>query len=127
MQKIRKYILLTLILVFALSLIGCSSKDVSQGSPLPEDQTPEPAEHQEPIEEPQREEPLVDPASVNANEAGQIMILEWHVIGEKEGRWARTYTNFRKDLETLYEKGYRLVSLRDVVTNNIQVEAGILL
>ena len=52
------------------------------------------------------------------------MVLEWHVIGEKEGRWARTYENFRKDLETLYERGYRLVSLRDVLNNNISTEAG---
>jgi hypothetical protein len=108
-------------LAFAILITGCSSKTEPDSSNLNSFEKEEPREQ---IVEPEPEEPQVDPASVKANEAGEIMILEWHVIGEKEGRWARTYTNFRKDLETLYEKGYRLVSLRDVVTNNIQVEAG---
>jgi len=106
-------------------LTGCSTKS-TQGQVSGPDVAKQEEPSVEPVEEsqPEPEKPKVDPALVNANEAGQIMILEWHVIGEKEGRWARTYTNFRKDLETLYEKGYRLVSLRDVITNNIQVEAG---
>jgi hypothetical protein len=36
----------------------------------------------------------------------------------------RTADNFRKDLKVLYDKGYRLVSLRDYIENNIKVEAG---
>jgi hypothetical protein len=127
LKKSTRYIFAVIFLVFALSLVACSTDAVSEGQPNPAEETPKLEETNDNSgEEPQSEleENKVDPASVKANEAGQIMILEWHVIGEKEGRWARTYTNFRKDLETLYEKGYRLVSLRDVVTNNIQVEAG---
>ncbi|NLW23678.1 MAG: polysaccharide deacetylase family protein [Clostridia bacterium] len=82
------------------------------------------APSEDPVSSPNEEETQIDLAEIKANEAGQIMILEWHVIGEKEGRWSRTYDNFRKDLETLYARGYRLVSLRDVATNNIAVEAG---
>ncbi|MFZ5942904.1 MAG: polysaccharide deacetylase family protein [Bacillota bacterium] len=114
-------------LIFALFISGCGT-EVSKNPPLDSGKsedtsqsTPEPVISPE-IQEPKEEK--IDPVQVKANEAGQIMILEWHVIGEKEDRWARTYTNFRKDLETLYAKGYRLVSLRDVVTNNINIEAG---
>lgn len=126
MQLKSRYILMAIFLVIVLVIIGCSTKTVQEerreGSDSYENEKPNLEQTVEP--ESKQETPKVDPALVKANEAGQIMILEWHVIGEKEGRWARTYTNFRRDLETLYEKGYRLVSLRDVVTNNIQVEAG---
>ena len=34
------------------------------------------------------------------NEAGKIMVLMYHNIGEPEAEWVRTPANFRKDLET---------------------------
>ncbi|MFZ7103559.1 MAG: polysaccharide deacetylase family protein [Peptococcaceae bacterium] len=114
-------------LVIVLLAAGCSGKppeDTKASDSNPGSKQEDPA-GQEPVSPPQEpREAKIDPAEIKANEAGQIMILEWHVIGEKEERWARTYTNFRRDLETLYEKGYRLVSLRDVVTNNISIEPG---
>lgn len=66
---------------------------------------------------------LVD-LSLNPNEAGEVMILMYHNIGDKEAEWTRTPENFRKDLLTLYEKGYRPVSLRDYVNNNMDIEEG---
>jgi len=62
--------------------------------------------------------------SLKPNEAGQIMVLMYHNIGEEEAEWVRTPENFKKDLKTLYEKGYRPISLSDYVNNNIDVEAG---
>lgn len=62
--------------------------------------------------------------SLKPNEAGQIMVLMYHNIGEEEAEWVRTPENFKKDLKTLYEKGYRPISLSDYVNNNINVEAG---
>ena len=50
-------------------------------------------------------------AVLPANELGRIMILEYHRIDYPEGRWTRTPENFRRDLETLYARGYRLVNL----------------
>lgn len=58
------------------------------------------------------------------NELGRIPVLEYHLITEPEGRWTRTPENFRKDLELLYSRGYRPVSLRDVVTKQIDLPAG---
>jgi len=59
-----------------------------------------------------------------ANELGRVMILEYHKIDYPEERWTRTPENFRRDLETLYARGYRLQSLNDLVGGRITVPAG---
>lgn len=58
------------------------------------------------------------------NELGQIMILEYHLIGYPEGRWRRTPENFQKDLELLYENDYYPIPLQDLVSGNISVPTG---
>jgi peptidoglycan/xylan/chitin deacetylase (PgdA/CDA1 family) len=58
------------------------------------------------------------------NELGRIMILEYHKIDHPEERWTRTPENFRRDLEMLYSRGYRLVSLSDVLDGRIALPAG---
>jgi peptidoglycan/xylan/chitin deacetylase (PgdA/CDA1 family) len=58
------------------------------------------------------------------NELGRVMILEYHKIDHPEERWTRTPENFRRDLETLYAKGYRLISLNDLLDGRIGVPAG---
>ncbi|PKM86667.1 MAG: polysaccharide deacetylase [Firmicutes bacterium HGW-Firmicutes-12] len=69
--------------------------------------------------------PKIDLATIKANEAGQVMILMYHVIGaEKEKDWIQTTENFRRDLLTLYNEGYTLIDLNDFVNNNISVPAG---
>lgn len=65
--------------------------------------------------------PLTD---LPPNELGEIMVLEYHRIGENEGEWVRSRQNFWKDLQTLYEKGYRPVLMRDVVRGHIDVPRG---
>jgi Polysaccharide deacetylase len=52
------------------------------------------------------------------------MILEYHKIDYPEERWTRTPENFRRDLETLYARGYRLQSLNGLVERRITVPAG---
>lgn len=61
---------------------------------------------------------------LNPNEAGKIMVLMYHNIGDQEAEWVRTPANFLKDMETLYEKGYRPISLKDYVSGNITTEQG---
>ncbi|MBI2206084.1 MAG: polysaccharide deacetylase family protein [Candidatus Rokubacteria bacterium] len=68
-------------------------------------------------------------ASVSAsglapNELGRLMILEYHKIDYPEERWTRTPENFRRDLETLYARGYRLVNLSAVLDGRINLPAG---
>ncbi len=58
------------------------------------------------------------------NELGRIMILEYHKIDYPEERWTRTPENFRRDLETLYTRGYRLQSLTALLEGRVTVPAG---
>ena len=59
-----------------------------------------------------------------ANELGRVMILEYHKIDYPEGRWTRTPENFRRDLATLYARGYRLLALNDLLDGRIALPAG---
>jgi hypothetical protein len=59
-----------------------------------------------------------------ANELGRVMILEYHKIDYPEERWTRTPENFRRDLETLYARGYRLQGLTALLEGRITVPAG---
>ena len=52
------------------------------------------------------------------------MILEYHQIAEPEARWARTPANFRRDLERLWERGYRLIALADLIDGTIALPEG---
>jgi peptidoglycan/xylan/chitin deacetylase (PgdA/CDA1 family) len=63
-------------------------------------------------------------ADLTPNELGRVMILEYHKIDYPEERWTRTPENFRRDLETLYAKGYRLINLGDLLDRRIQIPAG---
>lgn len=58
------------------------------------------------------------------NELGEIMILMYHEIGEPESEWRRTPDNFRRDLQTLYDQGYRAISMTDLVRGEIDLPAG---
>ncbi|MDD5747952.1 MAG: polysaccharide deacetylase family protein [Actinomycetota bacterium] len=61
---------------------------------------------------------------IRPNEMGMVMVLEYHRIEEEEGSYTRSIENFKKDLETLYQKGYRLVRLHDLLSGKINVPAG---
>jgi hypothetical protein len=62
--------------------------------------------------------------ALSANELGRVMILEYHNIDYPESRWTRTPENFRRDLETLYGRGYRLVGLNALIDGRISLPAG---
>ncbi len=69
-------------------------------------------------------EPNLDYEKIKPNELGKIMVLMYHNIGEKESTWTRTPDNFKKDLFTLYEKGYRAIKLKDYAKGDIKTPAG---
>lgn len=59
------------------------------------------------------------------NLQGQVMVLEYHRIGQPEERWQRTPDNFRADLQRLLDGGYYPVNLRDLASGNLgMVPAG---
>jgi hypothetical protein len=59
------------------------------------------------------------------NEHGRIPILEYHIIGDREARWTRHRDRFAADLELLYERGYRPVSVSELVDRAIPLAAGL--
>ena len=59
------------------------------------------------------------------NESGKIIIAMYHKFADVEtDEYSRSFDNFRKDLEYLYELGYRTISLTDYLENNIKVPVG---
>lgn len=58
------------------------------------------------------------------NERGLIPVLEYHQIGDSEGRWSRSYQQFARDLELLHARGYRPITVRQLVTRRIDVAPG---
>ncbi|HEX8848537.1 MAG TPA: polysaccharide deacetylase family protein [Gemmatimonadaceae bacterium] len=59
------------------------------------------------------------------NEMGRIPVLMYHLVGDKESSWGRERGNFRKDLELLYERGYRPVNMVEVLDKRIDLPAGL--
>jgi hypothetical protein len=59
------------------------------------------------------------------NEMGRIMVLEYHLITDHNGLYARERGQFRKDLETLYARGYRPVNMSDVLDKKLDLPKGI--
>ena len=51
-----------------------------------------------------------------ANTNGRIPILEYHLIGDTEGRWEVEREHFRRNLQLLYDRGYRPVSISELVS-----------
>lgn len=134
---------ITLLIVFLVLLSGCSranpfhenKTEVATQTEGMSETTPENATEAQPVTEPMTEaatEPATEKApdtgtidlSLKPSEGGKIMVLMYHNIGEEEEEWVRTPENFRSDLETLYEKGYRPIRLTDYVSGNITTPAG---
>lgn len=122
-----KKIILILFCFTILTTLGCERTTLNENEI---EETPSDLGDNTPIdEEEENEEEVIDPKesidlSLKPNEAGEVMILMYHNIGSEEEEWTRTPENLKKDLLTLYEKGYRPVSLRDYVSNNMDIEAG---
>jgi peptidoglycan/xylan/chitin deacetylase (PgdA/CDA1 family) len=68
----------------------------------------------------------IDLKSYHPNEAGAVMILMYHRINPKEPNndLNRQPDTFRKDLDDLYSRGYRPVTVSDFVENKMDVPIG---
>ena len=71
---------------------------------------------------------VIDYSKVKPNESGQIMVVMFHNFVEAYPKgnndYTTTFDEFRKLLKELYERKYRLISLTDMLNNNIDVPAG---
>ena len=64
------------------------------------------------------------PSDQPPNELGKIPVFEYHLIGDKNATYERTKAGMRRDLELLYEKGFRPVSISDVLDKKLDLPRG---
>ncbi len=55
---------------------------------------------------------------------GRVPILEYHLLGDHESRWTVERTHFWRSLELLYARGYRPVTVSELVDRRILLPAG---
>lgn len=68
---------------------------------------------------------MAQPAPARApNPHGRIPILEYHLIADKDSRWGRAAEHFRRDLELLYARGYRPITVAQLVDGKFDIPAG---
>lgn len=118
MNPYSSYRRLAAVLPIALLAAGCSRTE-ARPNEAPDAPSNEMAEARAMV--------ALDSASRNRepNEMGRIPILEYHLIGAQEGRWEREHTRFRRDLELLYERGYRPVTVAELVDRRIDLPRGL--
>ncbi len=59
------------------------------------------------------------------NELGRTMVLEYHLITDRDATYARERNHFRQDLELLYKRGYRPVSMAQVLDRKLDLPRGL--
>lgn len=64
------------------------------------------------------------PHSRAPNPAGRIPILEYHLIGDQDSRWGRSRDGFRRDLQLLYDRGYRPITVAELVDGTFKLAPG---
>ena len=78
---------------------------------------------------PERNPAVASPSSSAAllppNELGRIPVFEYHLIGAKNGVYERTIEGLRRDLEVMYARGFRPVSMAEVIDKKIDLPAGL--
>lgn len=66
----------------------------------------------------------VPPRQLRPNPDGRVPILEYHLIADSDSRWGRSWRHFRQDLEMLYDRGYRPVTVSQLVDRKFDIPAG---
>lgn len=59
------------------------------------------------------------------NELGRIPVVEYHLIDTADGRYARERGRFARDLALIYQRGYRPVSISQLLDRNIDLPRGL--
>lgn len=68
--------------------------------------------------------PAPERSSLPPNELGRIPVLEYHLLGDSNSTYTRTRSGLRRDLQLLYERGYRPVSVSELVDRKLDLPAG---
>jgi hypothetical protein len=59
------------------------------------------------------------------NELGHIPVVEYHLIGDKNATYEREREQFARDLEFIYQKGYRPVTISQLLDRKIDLPRGL--
>ena len=59
------------------------------------------------------------------NELGRIMVVEYHLFGDRNTTYTRERSSFRQDLELLHKRGYRPVNMSQVLDRTIDLPRGL--
>lgn len=137
MLRYLKFLIIPVIIILSGSILlaGCS-KLISEKQEIPGTQMSQSTVENKPAisEEttvtpaPEATKPPIDVNAVKPDESGKIMIVMFHnfVDAYKKGDkdYTTTFNDFRNLLNTLYDTGYRLISLNDYMSGNIDTAAG---
>jgi len=64
-------------------------------------------------------------AARTPNELGQIPIAEYHLITDQDALYSRERGHFRRDLEEIYARGYRPVTISQILDRKIDLPRGL--
>lgn len=59
------------------------------------------------------------------NELGRIPVAEYHLIEDKDALYSRERGHFRRDLEEIYARGYRPVTISQILDRKIDLPKGL--
>ena len=139
MRKLIMYILLLVIISFSFS--ACAGNSQIEKSDPPQNTQNTTTKTESTISEVKTQEGIVKPISdsdlvkFKANESGKVMVVMFHnfiesynpadsKMSSETKRYTNTFDAFKTLLQTLYDKGYRLINVNDYLDNNIKVAAG---
>ena len=109
----------------ALATAGCGGSDSKAAPSTARSTAPSTAAASASASAAQPAAAPVDPASVGANELGQIPVLMYHqLLAKPRGDYDQTPAQFRAELTSLYAHGFRTMTAADLVAGKVDVPAG---
>lgn len=140
MLRYVKFLIISVIIIVFISIMfeGCSKNEIQKQGFPPEMQpaqeqsttkeSPAPGPETTAVPAPESTRPSIDLNVVKPDESGKIMVVMFHnfVDAYKKGDkdYTTTFNDFRTLLQTLYDSGYRLISLSDYMSGSISTPAG---
>lgn len=64
-------------------------------------------------------------AARTPNELGRIPVAEYHLIADRDALYSRERNHFRKDLEEIYARGYRPVTVSQILDRKVDLPKGL--
>lgn len=125
----------TIVLLSCASLVACTSKSAENSTAQSANAaTPGTASHSDTPTTASNSNPAANSGAWNVtsadaarapNELGRIPVLEYHLISDHDALYSRERNHFRKDLEDIYARGYRPVTISQILDRKIDLPKGL--